>query len=239
MFMFDPYHLLFVTLPALVLSALTQLWLTATYRRFSAVLNRAGLTGADVARIILDSNGLHHVRIEMSEGLLSDHYDPRARVVRLSPAVYRQPSLAAMAVAAHECGHALQQARGYAPLLVRNIAVPLAAFGSQFAYIALIIGVVIGAASGTVLNPISMLGLGLLAGIVLFQVVNLPVEFNASARAMRVLADLGIATPAEVPAMRSLLAAAAMTYVAGAAVALLELLYWAWRLGLLGGNRQE
>ncbi len=236
MLWFDPHYLLFVALPLLVLSVIAQLWVRSAYAAASQILSRRGFTGAQAARYILDSAGLHHVPVEEHPGFLSDHYDPRTKVVRLSPDVFRSPSLAAIGVAAHEVGHAIQDATGYAPLVIRNFAVPLAAIGSNFGYIAILIGLFMAYAGAGVLNPFTVIGLLLIAAIAVFQLVNLPVEINASTRAIRLLPQLGIVDYDELPAVRRVLTAAAFTYVAATAAALLELLYWLWRLGLLGGR---
>lgn len=237
MIWFDPHYILFVALPLLVLSLVAQLWVRSAFSSAARILNRRGITGAQAAHIILRAHGLDDVEVELHQGWLSDHYDPRTRTVRLSPQVYKTPSLAAVAVAAHEVGHALQHATGYAPLVIRNFAVPLASIGSNFGYLVIFIGLMMSWGGAPVLNIFTALGLLMIAAVAFFQIVNLPVEFNASARALRVLPQIGILDPDELPLARRVLTAAAFTYVAATAAAILELLYWAWRLGLLGGNR--
>ena len=226
----DPYHMLFVALPVLVLTLLVQLFLKATYARYSKIGNQRGITGADAARRILSAAGLHDVRVERHEGFLSDHYDPRSRVVRLSPQNFETDSLAAVGVAAHEVGHALQHAQHYKPLVIRNIAVPVANIGSTMGYLALVIGM-----AGQI-RGLALIGLIGLCAMLVFQLVNLPVEFNASKRALQILPESGILTQEETRGARAVLAAAAMTYVAAMIAILWEILYYAWRLGLIGGR---
>ncbi|KIO65610.1 zinc metallopeptidase [Caldifermentibacillus hisashii] len=188
------------------------------YKKYSNVANSTGTTGYEVARRILDSNGLYDVQIEETRGFLSDHYDPRAKVVRLSSANYHGHSIAALAVAAHECGHAIQDQEDYAFLRLRSSLVPVASFASNTSWILIIIGFMFQMAN------LALLGIIFMAVAVLFQVVTLPVEFNASSRALNQVVSLGIIRNDEERGARSVLNAAALTYVAAAAVALLELL---------------
>ncbi|WAA10572.1 zinc metallopeptidase [Fervidibacillus albus] len=190
----------------------------STYNQFQRVANSTGATGYEVARRILDANGLYDVRIEEYSGFLSDHYDPRSKTVRLSSANYRGRSIAAAAVAAHEVGHALQDQQDYAFLRFRSSLVPVASFGSNASYFLLFLGFIL-QQTGMIL-----LGIVLMAAAVLFQVVTLPVEFNASSRAMDQVVSLGLVRNEEERGARKVLNAAALTYVAAAAVALLELL---------------
>ncbi len=183
----------------------------------------APLSGAAAARHILDSAGLNDVAIEQIPGQLSDHYDPRANVLRLSSEVYQNRTLASVGIAAHEAGHAIQHARNYAPLIVRNAAVPLAGFGSNAGISLLIIGAVMN------FQPLLLLGIGLFAAVVFFQVVNLPVEFNASSRAKAQLVGLGIVNDQELVYVKKVLNAAALTYVAATLQAMLTLLYYVMR----------
>ena len=238
MFHFDPAYLLFVALPLLAITGLAHLWVKVAYARYSKVGNARGITGAEAAKYILHAEGLDNVRVEPVEGWLSDHYSPKELVLRLSPQNYSGTSIAAVGIAAHEAGHAIQHARHYAPLALRNIAVPMASIGSGFGYLVIVIGL---AMSGgrNVINPLTLIGLGLIASVALFQIINLPVEFDASRRALQVLPRLGILTGDENRAARKVLVAAAMTYVAATMAAIAELLYWAWRLGLLGGSRDS
>lgn len=202
--------------------ALIPIWASMrvqkAYKQYSQVPNSTGATGYEVARKILDANGLYDVQIEETRGVLSDHYDPRTKVVRLSSDNYHGRSLAAAAVAAHEVGHALQDQEDYAFLRLRSSLVPLASFGSNTSWILLIVGFVLG------LAELALLGIIFMALAVLFQVVTLPVEFNASSRAMDQVVSLGLIRNDEERGARKVLGAAALTYVAAAAVALMELL---------------
>jgi Zn-dependent membrane protease YugP len=234
MFFLDVTYMLYVFLPLLVLTALAQLLVKRTYSKYSKVRNRQGVSGAEAARYILQSAGIHDVRVEQVQGFLSDHYSPREKVLRLSPHNYSTPSIAAVGIAAHEAGHAIQHAKHYAPLVLRNAAVPMASIGSGLGYFVIIIGLFMG---GGGLNPLTAIGLLLIASVVVFQLINLPVEFDASRRALQVLPAAGILTAEETRGARKVLSAAALTYVAATLAAVVELLYWAWRLGLLGGSR--
>ena len=189
-----------------------------TYNKYSKVPSSTGATGYDVARRILDAHGLYDVQIEEIRGVLTDHYDPRAKVVRLSSDIYHGHSLAAIAVAAHECGHALQDQEEYAFLRFRSALVPLASFGSNISWILILAGIFLTATN------LLLLGIIFMAFAVLFQVVTLPVEFNASSRAMNQVVSLGLIRNEEEGGARKVLNAAAMTYVAAAAVAVIELL---------------
>ena len=215
--MFDFRYLLFM-LPAMALAGLAQLWLSSAYARGQSVPVR--MTGFMAARQILDAAGLSQVQIEPIPGQLSDHYDPRADVLRLSEPVYRGQSAAAVGIAAHEAGHALQKHSGYLPLVIRNFAVPAANFGSGASMFIILFGMI--------LRQPMLLGLGIIAFsfVVFFQLINLPVEWNASSRAKRVLQELGIVMPQEMGAVNSVLNAAALTYVAGALQSVMTLLYY-------------
>ena len=227
---FDPLYLLFMV-PAFILSLVAQGLVKSSFSKYSKVGNRRGITGAEAARRILDSSGLSNVRIEAAQGRgLSDHYDPRTKVLRLSPDVYGKASLASVGVAAHEAGHALQDSRGYTPLKLRSALVPAAQLGSTLAWPLLFLGMFLG-----VMGMVK-LGVIFFSGAVLFQVVTLPVEFNASARAMRALEGVGILSGDELSGARRVLSAAALTYVAAAVTAVLQLLYFLLRSGLLGGD---
>jgi uncharacterized protein len=215
--------------PPLLLGLGVQAWLKRTFARYSNVQLSSGLPGAQVARQILDRNGLDEVPVETSPGgALSDHYDPRKKALFLSEPVYHPPSVAAAAVAAHETGHALQDARGYAPLKIRSAIYPAVAFASTAWIWLLIIGAILGA-----LNLVA-LALLLYAVAVAFHLVTLPVEFNASHRAEGQLRELGLVGPAESEGVQKVLRAAAFTYVAGALAALSLLLYYAL---IFFGNR--
>jgi Zn-dependent membrane protease YugP len=221
---FDPMYLLLVA-PALLLALWAQSRVRSAYERASQVPAR--LSGAAAARHVLDSAGLQSVGIESVGGVLSDHYDPRVKVLRLSQDVYHGHSMAAVGIAAHEAGHAIQDARHYAPLVVRNMAVPAASFGSQFSMILFVLGLVM---STTILGKWMLIaGVALFGGVVFFQLVNLPVEFDASARAKAQLVQLGIVPSGEMGLVNSVLNAAAWTYVAGTLQSVLTLVYMLMR----------
>jgi Zn-dependent membrane protease YugP len=221
---FDPMYFLFIA-PAFLLGLWAQMRIHVTYAQAQRLA--APLSGAAAARHILDSAGLSSVAIEQIPGHLSDHYDPRSKVLRLSPAVYSSRSLAAVGIAAHESGHALQDALGYAPLAIRNAVVPVANFGSGMGMLM----VILGAFFSTVLIWV---GIALFSAVVFFQVVNLPVEFNASNRARQQLVGLGIINQEELRYVSKVLNAAALTYVAATLQAILTLLYLIMRFS---GNR--
>lgn len=215
---FDPLYFLIV-LPAFLLGLWAQLRIRMNYATAAQV--PAPLSGAAAARHILTSAGVTDVEIEEVPGHLSDHYDPRDRTVRLSPEVYHGRSLAAVGIAAHEAGHALQHAYQYAPLTVRNVAVPVASFGSNAGIILIILGAILN------MNALLIwLGIALFSAVVFFQLVNLPVEYNASDRAKQQLAMLGIVGPDQMYYVSRVLNAAALTYVAATLQAILTLLYF-------------
>ena len=214
--LFDPRYFLVIA-PALLLAFWAQLRIHIAYA--AAQQRGASLSGAAAARHILDSAGLQDVDIQQIPGHLSDHYDPRDKVLRLSAEVYQSRSLAAVGIAAHEAGHALQDARAYAPLAIRNAAVPIAGFGSNAGIILTILGAFLH------LMPLILIGIAVFSGVVFFQVVNLPVEFNASSRAKAQLVSLGIVPPQEMVYVNRVLNAAALTYVAATLQAVLTLLY--------------
>lgn len=201
----------------------------STYRKYARVRSMSGMTGEEAARRILYQNGIQDVRVEHVRGSLTDHYDPSAKVLRLSDAVYGSNSVAAIGVAAHECGHAVQHQQGYAPLKFRSTLVPVANIGSRLGLPLIILGVIFGGAG----SLLAQVGIWVFSAAVLFQIVTLPVEFNASNRAMAMLSQYGILGQQEVGHVRKVLGAAALTYVAAAASSVLQLL----RLLLLFGNR--
>jgi Zn-dependent membrane protease YugP len=213
--------LLIVTAPALLLALWAQFKVRSTYT--AAMQEPAPMSGAMAARQVLDGAGLHNVGIEMVPGHLSDHYDPRDKVLRLSQEVFQTRSLAAVGIAAHEAGHAIQHAHGYAPLVIRNAAVPIAGFGTNISGLLLILGLV--------MNQPYLLWGGIIAfaAFVFFQLVNLPVEFNASSRAKAELVGLGIVRHQDMGAVNSVLNAAALTYVAATLQSVLTLLYYIFR----------
>jgi Zn-dependent membrane protease YugP len=226
---FSPYWLIFA-LPGLILGLWAQSRVKGAFNKFSKVRTARGVTGAEVARILLDSQGLQNVKIEETKGLLSDHYDPRTRVLRLSPDVYRQPSVAAAGVAAHEMGHALQHAGGYFPLQIRSAIVPAAQFGSTLAPWLFIAGFLLR------LTTLAWVGVILFGAAVVFTLITLPVEFDASRRAKKLLATNGILIGDELKGVNKVLDAAALTYVAAAVAAVGQFLYYV--LLLSGGRRR-
>lgn len=216
-YFYDATYLLVVIGAVLSMAASAQV--NGTFSRYSRIQSMSGMTGAQTARRILDQNGLYQVKIEHISGNLTDHYDPRNKVLRLSDATYSAASVAAVGVAAHECGHAVQDSEGYAPLNIRSKLAPAANFGSRWGLPIFMMGLIFGA------NEILMqIGIWVFLLAVLFQLVTLPVEFNASRRALGMLTDYGILGSQEVEGSRKVLRAAAMTYVAAAASALLNLL---------------
>ncbi len=229
---FDPAYFLII-LPGVLLALYASLRVKSTFARASQIGSRLGYRGADIAQAILDAEGIHDVSIEQTEGYLSDHYDPKAKVLRLSPDVYQGRSLAAAGVAAHEVGHAIQDAHGYALMSLRNAVVPMASIGSSLSWIFIMIGI------GTALQSLALIGCALFTMVVIFQLVNLPVEFNASSRARAVLLANGLVTTEEDREVGRVLHAAAMTYVAATLTAILTLLYYLWRSGLLGGSSRN
>ena len=222
----DPLYWMMM-IPVLILSAWASWSVKSSFNRYSKIASRAGITGAQAAREILDRNGLSSVSVVKTGGHLSDHYDPGKKVVRLSEPVYSSTSLAAIGVAAHETGHAVQHAKSYAPLVLRNTMVPIASFGSNFAWIVIIGGFIMG------MLGLVKIGIVLFTAVVIFQLITLPVEFNASARAKEMLASYRIVGPGEMAGVNSVLSAAAMTYVAAAASSIMTLLYFLIRAGVL------
>lgn len=210
-----------------VLSLLAQLKVKSTFSKYSSVTSYSGYTGAEIARKILDGAGIFDVTIEHVPGQLSDHYDPRKKVLRLSDSVYGNRSVAAIGVAAHEVGHAIQHDKGYAFLSIRNSILPVANIGSKMSFPIILLGVIMGA------TGLINIGIYLFAAVFLFQVITLPVEFNASSRALKILGSYNYLSREETGQARKVLSAAAMTYVAAAVATLLSLL----RLVILFGNR--
>jgi Zn-dependent membrane protease YugP len=206
-----------IVLPGILLALYAQWKVHSTFQRFSQVPTVAGRTGAEVAVELLRRRGVRDVTIEPTDGLLADHYDPRTKTLRLSPAVYGSASVAAVGVAAHECGHALQHHEGYTPLALRSAIVPVATLGTQAALILFMIGLFAS------LRPLMDLGILLFLGYIAFALVTLPVEFDASRRAVAALQREGLVTSTEADGTRQVLNAAALTYVAAAAMAVLQL----------------
>jgi Zn-dependent membrane protease YugP len=230
MFYLDPLFLI-LALPGLLLSIWAQFRVKGTFNKYAKVQTSRGLSGAEVARYLLDSEGLQDVQIEPVQGFLSDHYDPRTRILRLSPDVYRTPSIAAAGVAAHEMGHALQHANGYGPLKLRSAIVPAVQFGSSLAPILFIVGFLLN------FLALAWVGVVLFGLAVLFTLITLPVEFDASRRAKKLLGNTGVLLPQEVQGVDKVLDAAAWTYVAAAVAAIGQLLYYV--LLLTGGSRRN
>ena len=226
----DPTYVL--VLIGVVLSLLASAKVKSTFAKYERIRNSAGLTGRDAAERILRGAGIYDVRIERVSGSLTDHYDPRNKVLRLSDSTYHSTSVSAVGVAAHECGHAIQHAVNYAPIRWRGALVPVANFGSTIAWPLIMIGLFItGDSSSLLLN----LGIIAFSFAVLFHLVTLPVEFNASNRAIRILGSNGMMSREEVGSVKKVLGAAALTYVASAATAILQLL----RILILTGGRRD
>ena len=220
-----------MVLAGAVLSMIASAKVNSTFQRYAKVRSMSGMTGAQVARRILDRNGLSEIPVEHVSGNLSDHYDPARKVLRLSDSTYNSPSVAAIGVAAHECGHAIQHKESYGPLKLRTAIVPAANLGSRLGMPIILLGLFFGGGGSFLVN----LGIWVFSLAVLFQIVTLPVEFNASNRAVKLLAENGILYGAEVGQTRKVLSAAALTYVAAAAASILQLL----RLILLFGRRDN
>ncbi|MGN0132709.1 MAG: zinc metallopeptidase [Lachnospiraceae bacterium] len=222
---YDPTYLL--VLIAAILSIIASARVNSTFQKYNQIPSRSGMTGAQAAERLLRSNGIYDVRIEHVRGTLTDHYDPRTKVVRLSDSTYRSSSVAAIGVAAHECGHVLQHNQNYLPLKLRTMLVPVANLGSRAGIPLILLGIILGYN-----DLLIQIGIWVFALAVLFQIVTLPVEYNASGRALKLLQSQGILTETETGQSRKVLRAAALTYVAAAANAVLQLL----RLILLTGN---
>lgn len=231
MFFFNPTYLMFM-LPAIILMMAVQWYVNSAYRKWSQVPTRNNYTGAQAAQRLMQRAGLYGVQIEAVQGRLSDHYDPRTKVLRLSPNVYQGKSVASMAIAAHELGHALQDQEGYFPLRFRSAIVPVVNIGSYLGWILIFIGLLIG------ITELAWLGLIIFAGGALFALATLPVELNASARAKRMLVESGlIVGEQEQKGVNNVLNAAALTYVAALITAVMQLLYYASLV--FGGGRRR
>lgn len=223
MFYLDPTFIILI--PALILSAWAQFKVSSTFNRYSGVYSQSGMTGAQVAQDILNRNNIYDVRIEAIRGNLTDHYDPKNKVLRLSEAVYNKTSLAALGVAAHEVGHAIQHDVDYSPLRIRSALAPIVQFSSYGSWIIFFVGLLFS------FPALVQIGIGLFIAVVIFQLVTLPVEFNASSRALLQLEGGGYLTRDEVAGSKKVLSAAAMTYVAAAIMAIAQLI----RLVLISG----
>lgn len=228
-FYYYDYYYLILVVPAILISLWAQFKVSSTFNRYNDVFSRRGYTAAQIARTILDANGLQNVRIERVTGKLTDHYDPRANVIRLSDSVYDSTSVAAIGVAAHESGHAVQYAVGYSPIKLRNAVIPLTNIGSTLSMPLLLLGLIFS------FRPLVIGGILLFSLVALFQLITLPVEFNASNRALQILQTGNYLSDEELVGARKTLSAAAMTYVAALLVSLMQLL----RLILLYGRRNK
>ena len=224
---------LILLIPVMILAFYAQHKVKSVYKRYSQVRSTRGHTGYQAARTILDRYGLYHVLVEEGKGVLSDHYDPRSRIVRLSPAVYHGASVSAVGIAAHECGHAIQHEEQFAPLVLRNVIIPATGFGSKLAFPLLFIGFLLGLDSpiGTMLIWIGIFGFILMA---LFQLITLPVEFNASSRALTIIDEAFLLEEEERAGAKRVLNAAALTYVAALAATIAQIM----RLLLIVGRRR-
>ena len=220
---------LLIVLPAFFFSLWAQFKVNSTFEKYSKQRTRRGITGADAARRVLNENGLYDVRIEHIAGNLTDHYDPRAKVIRLSDSVYNSDSAAAVGVACHEAGHAVQHAKGYFPIKIRSAVVPATRFGSMLSIPLFMIGLIFAS------DALMLGGILLYTVVAFFQLVTLPVEFNASKRAMTAIKNAGFLSPDEYSSSRKVLSAAAMTYVAALAMSVIQLL----RLIRIFGNRRD
>ena len=224
----DPTML--IVLPALIFAIWAQINVKTTYTKYNSLYTQCGMTGYDAARRILDENGLYDISIEQIPGELSDHYDPRAKVIRLSQKVYTSSSAAAVGIASHEAGHAVQHAKNYFPIRIRQAIIPITQFGSSAAMPLFLIGMIFASAT------LMYLGIAFYSLAVLFQLVTLPCEFNASARAMQALRSDGRLSPTDISAASKTLRAAALTYVAALAVSLLNLLRI---IAMVNGNNRR
>jgi len=233
MFFFDPRYMLFMA-PAFLVMMLTQWYVSSAYSRWSRVPARSRLSGAQAAQRLISIGGLYGVRVEAVPGRMTDHYDPRSKTLRLSAGVYQSASIAALAIAAHELGHAMQDEEGYAPLRLRSALVPAVNIGSYLGWILILLGIFLG------FTNLAWLGVAVFAGGALFALATLPVELNASARAKRLLVESGlIVDEDEARGVNQVLNAAALTYVAALFTAVMQLLYYATLVLGTGGRRRD
>lgn len=212
----DPTYIILI--PAVILSLIAQMKVNSAFNKYKRVRTLNGYTGYQVARMMLDEAGLYGISIEMCNRSLGDHYDPRSGVIRLSPEVYNEATIAAAGIAAHEVGHAIQYQQEYSPLIIRNSIVPAVNFSSSFSWILFFVGILLS------VKPLVTLGIFLFSATVIFQLITLPVEFNASSRALGILNSRGILYGDEVNGAKKVLSAAALTYVAAALMSILQLL---------------
>ncbi len=225
----DPMYLLFA-LPGFILALIASIFTKSTFAKYSKVSASSGFTGAEAAARILEDANIHNVRVEETSGFLSDHYDPSAKVLRLSKDVYHSNSLSAIGVACHEAGHAIQDAKCYAPLVLRSTLVPLVNFSSSASYLIILGGFLFNS------QKLVLVGAVVFAAVVLFSIVTLPVEYDASARAKKLMQHAGIVSSREAQSAGAVLNAAFLTYVAAAVSSLLTLLYYLLRAGVFGGS---
>lgn len=233
---FDPVYLMFI-IPALLLSLWASFRTRSAFKKYSQVRTMRGLTGAQAAKAMLDREGIYDVQVVATHGMLTDHYNPANKTLALSESVYASNSVAAVGVACHEAGHAIQHAEGYKPMWLRSVLVPTANIGSSIGYIVMMVGLFMVYAGSQMGPGVVLLGAALFSLVLAFQVVTLPVEFDASARAKRLALANGIIFEQEREGMDRVLNAAALTYVAAVISTLMTLLYFLFRAGLLGGRR--
>lgn len=232
MFFYDPTYIMFI-LPAIILMMIVQFYVNSAYKKWSKVRSRIGLTGAEAAERLIRTGGLYQVHIEHIRGKMTDHYDPRNKVLRLSDGVYGSNSVAALAIAAHELGHAMQDKEGYFPLRFRSAIVPVVNIGSYLGWILIILGMLLR------ITSVAWLGLLVFSGGAIFALATLPVELNASARAKKLLVQSGIiVSQEEMKGVNNVLNAAAWTYVAALFTAVMQLLYWATLVLGMGSRRR-
>jgi Zn-dependent membrane protease YugP len=228
---FDLKYILIVLVPGLIMSGIASLLVKSAFAKYSQVGSRRGYTGAQAAQVLLQNAGIQGVQIVPTNGFLSDHYNPATKTLALSEQVFGSRSIAAIGVACHEAGHAIQHANGYIPLGARSAIVPIVTFGAPMSNVLLMLGIFLS------IRPLLILGIAAFALIVVFQLITLPVEFNASSRAKQLCVEAGIIDADERVGVDRVLNAAALTYVAAFVSSLLTLLYYLWRAGLIGGRR--
>ncbi len=234
--MYNMDYLLWVVVPGMIFSGIASWMVKSAFKRYSKVASRRGITGAEAAQRLLDRAGITDVSVVPTRGYLSDHYNPTTKTLALSEPVYKSTSIAALGVATHEAGHAIQHATKYAPLWLRSALVPTVGIGSNIGFYAMMIGAGMAATGNALGQTILWVGVALFGCVLLFQLVTLPVEFNASLRARRLVVEAGIIDADERTGVDRVLTAAALTYVAAAAQTALTLLYFLNRAGVLGGR---
>lgn len=237
MFYYLDWTYIVLVLPAVILSIWASAKVNSTFKKYSTVSNMAGLTGAEVARRILYENELYDVKIEQTHGHLSDHYDPRSNTIRLSESTYSNTSSAAIGVAAHEVGHAIQYAKSYAPLKLRNAIVPITNIGSKLSMPLILLGIILSGVA-SIFAYVAYFGVACFSLCAIFQLLTLPTEFNASRRALKAISDGGFLTDEEIRGAKKVLSAAAMTYVAALAVTMAQLLRLVLMVSSLNNRRR-